>query len=236
VATRDQFINAIAYLIRRLDENTAEENFLRHSFDLKTDSDQWAFLKNQFLAAFAHQELAGKTPNRIQDRGREVFPEKTGTFFTHEFTNEPDTDWAVTANRRWADGIRRRWRKSADDAALEIPLVLAGREVSAGRELREIIDPSQYTESAGIRIGVARYALATAEDVSQAVAVSPRPIPTDGAANRPPSATRCYPRWPWPCAALAPISWARRQPTPARFSPSPTPRSPRRSTLPTSIP
>jgi RHH-type transcriptional regulator, proline utilization regulon repressor / proline dehydrogenase / delta 1-pyrroline-5-carboxylate dehydrogenase len=29
VATRDQFINAIAYLIRRLDENTAEENFLQ---------------------------------------------------------------------------------------------------------------------------------------------------------------------------------------------------------------
>ena len=172
VATRDQFINAIAYLIRRLDENTAEENFLRHSFDLKTDSPRWAFLKNQFLAAYAHQDRAGKTPNRVQDRSREAFPDKMGTLHTREFTNEPDTDWAVAANRKWADGIRRRWRKSEDAAPLEIPLVLAGGEVSGDREIREIIDPNQYAESAGVRIPVARYALATGQDVSQAVAVA----------------------------------------------------------------
>ena len=31
-AKKEQFINAIAYLVRRLDENTADDNFLRHSF------------------------------------------------------------------------------------------------------------------------------------------------------------------------------------------------------------
>jgi RHH-type proline utilization regulon transcriptional repressor/proline dehydrogenase/delta 1-pyrroline-5-carboxylate dehydrogenase len=31
VAGRDEFINAIAYLVRRLDENTAEENYLRYA-------------------------------------------------------------------------------------------------------------------------------------------------------------------------------------------------------------
>jgi RHH-type transcriptional regulator, proline utilization regulon repressor / proline dehydrogenase / delta 1-pyrroline-5-carboxylate dehydrogenase len=36
VAGKEQFINAIAYLIRRLDENTSEENFLRYSCNLKT--------------------------------------------------------------------------------------------------------------------------------------------------------------------------------------------------------
>lgn len=172
VATRDQFINAIAYLIRRLDENTAEENFLRHSFDLKTASAQWAFLQTQFLAALAHQEQAGKTPRRVQDRGRETFPDKMGTFFTRAFSNEPDTDWAVTANRGWADGIRRKWRKSADDAPLAIPLVVAGREVFAERETREIIDPNQVVASAGVRVVVARHALAASEDIAQAVAVA----------------------------------------------------------------
>ncbi len=56
VATRDQFINAIAYLIRRLDENTAEENFLRHSFNLKTDSKAWDFLKDQFVKSYHHRK------------------------------------------------------------------------------------------------------------------------------------------------------------------------------------
>ncbi|MCG6905374.1 MAG: bifunctional proline dehydrogenase/L-glutamate gamma-semialdehyde dehydrogenase [Desulfobacteraceae bacterium] len=172
VATQDQFINAIAYLIRRLDENTAEENFLRHSFDLQTGSARWNFLKNQFLEALAHQERAGKTPHRIQDRGREEFPEEMGTFHTRAFTNEPDTDWAVAANRRWADGIRRKWRKSADDPPLEIPLVLAGREVFAEREIREVVDPNQIAESSAVRIRVARCALASREDVARAVAVA----------------------------------------------------------------
>ena len=36
VAEKDQFINAIAYLIRRLDENTAPDNFLRYAPGLKT--------------------------------------------------------------------------------------------------------------------------------------------------------------------------------------------------------
>ena len=172
VATQDQFINAIAYLIRRLDENTAEENFLRHSFDLQTGSARWNFLKNQFLEALAHQERAGKTPHRVQDRGREEFPEEMGTFHTRAFTNEPDTDWAVAANRRWADGIRRKWRKSADDPPLEIPLVLAGREVFAEREIREVVDPNQIAESSAVRIRVARCALASREDVARAVAVA----------------------------------------------------------------
>jgi RHH-type proline utilization regulon transcriptional repressor/proline dehydrogenase/delta 1-pyrroline-5-carboxylate dehydrogenase len=172
VATQDQFINAIAYLIRRLDENTAEENFLRHSFDLQTGSARWNFLQDQFLEALAHQEQAGKTPHRVQDRGREEFPEEIGTFHTRAFTNEPDTDWAVSANRRWADGIRRKWRKSADDAPLEIPLVLAGREVFAEREIREVVDPNQIADSAAVRIRVARCALASREDVARAVAVA----------------------------------------------------------------
>jgi RHH-type proline utilization regulon transcriptional repressor/proline dehydrogenase/delta 1-pyrroline-5-carboxylate dehydrogenase len=95
-----------------------------------------------------------------------------GTLFTREFTNEADTDWAVAANRRWADGIRRKWRKSADDPPLEIPLVLAGREVFAEREIREVVDPNQIADSAAVRIRVARCALASREDVARAVAVA----------------------------------------------------------------
>ncbi len=38
---KENFINAIGYLIRRLDENTGPENFLRHAFKIEVDSPEW---------------------------------------------------------------------------------------------------------------------------------------------------------------------------------------------------
>src|SRR6185503_7089103 len=38
---REEFLNAIGYLIPRLDENTGPENFLRHAFKLKVGSPDW---------------------------------------------------------------------------------------------------------------------------------------------------------------------------------------------------
>ena len=46
---REEFLNAIGYLIRRLDENTGPDNFLRHAFKLKVDSPEWS----NWSAAFA---------------------------------------------------------------------------------------------------------------------------------------------------------------------------------------
>ena len=39
---QEDFINAIGYLVRRLDENTGNENFLRHAFSLQVGSEDWA--------------------------------------------------------------------------------------------------------------------------------------------------------------------------------------------------
>ena len=40
-AKKNEFQNAVAYLVRRLDENTAPENFLRHAFDLQSGTTEW---------------------------------------------------------------------------------------------------------------------------------------------------------------------------------------------------
>ncbi len=40
-ANEEEFQNAVAYLVMRLDENTAPENFLRQAFDLKTGTEAW---------------------------------------------------------------------------------------------------------------------------------------------------------------------------------------------------
>jgi len=168
VAAREEFINAIAYLVRRLDENTGEENFLRYSPSLKTGSEEWRFLQKEFEAACAHRDQAPSAPNRIQDRNQEVFPEKMGTCYEGEFNNEPDTDWSLAANRRWAQAIREKWQKTADDAPIQIPLVIGNEEILEDRDTRTILDPNQIPAE----ITVAAYRLATVADADRAVAVA----------------------------------------------------------------
>jgi RHH-type proline utilization regulon transcriptional repressor/proline dehydrogenase/delta 1-pyrroline-5-carboxylate dehydrogenase len=168
VAAREEFINAIAYLVRRLDENTGEENFLRYSPNLKTASREWRFLKNQFEAACAHRNKAPLAPHRIQDRRNEVFPEKMGTYWEGEFNNEPDTDWSLAANRMWAQTICERWKKSAGDTPIDIPLVIGGEDIYDDREVRTCQDPNQAPQE----VVVAAYRLATPADADQAVAIA----------------------------------------------------------------
>lgn len=168
VASKDEFINAIAYLIRRLDENTAEENFLRYAPKLTTDTEAWAFLKREFQDSIGRMATVGSAPHRIQNRTTEHFPDRIGTLYENEFRNEPDTDWSQAANRHWAESIRATWKKSAGDPPLDIPLVVGGQEVHNGRRKRDIRDTSRYAEN----ISVARFALATDEDLAQAATVA----------------------------------------------------------------
>ena len=168
VATRKQFINAIGYLVRRLDENTAQENFLRYSFDLKTHSKSWEFLKKQFIASYDYRNKAGQTPNRIQNRQEENFPYSMGTFHENEFANEPDTDWALSANRNWAESIRNKWRKSPEHPLLKIPLVVGEKEIYGDRPSQACWDPSQFPQE----VCMATYAQAVDDDIRKALNVA----------------------------------------------------------------
>ncbi|MBW1819500.1 MAG: bifunctional proline dehydrogenase/L-glutamate gamma-semialdehyde dehydrogenase, partial [Deltaproteobacteria bacterium] len=172
VAEKEQFINAIAYLIRRLDENTAPENFLRYIPNLTTDSEAWGMLKEKFLASCEKKDKVSTKTKRTQNRFEEIFPEEIGTFYERPFTNEPDTDGSRAANRLWADGIREKWRKRPGDDPLEIPMVIAGKEVYDGRTTIELPDPSQTGEKTRTRVMVATSALADDDDVDRAVAVA----------------------------------------------------------------
>ncbi|MDR0686635.1 MAG: proline dehydrogenase family protein [Dysgonamonadaceae bacterium] len=68
VVKAQHFLNAVSYLVRRLDENTGKENFLTHSFNLKLDGREWEFLKNQFLDAYGLKDAVNTKPYRTQDR------------------------------------------------------------------------------------------------------------------------------------------------------------------------
>ena len=172
VATKEQFINAIAYLIRRLDENTAAENFLRHSFNLKTDSPAWEFLKEKFLESYEHRRRVSRMPRRTQNRQTETFTKQIGTFYTNEFVNDVDTDWALPANRQWAESIRDKWKKIPDSGdAPTIPVVVGGTEIRDNRTVGECFDISRIGEVLDNPV-IACYVLADERDVEQAVAVA----------------------------------------------------------------
>ena len=108
MTSQDQFVSAIAYLVRRLDENTSPDNFLRHSFDIRVGSAAWKFLEKQFLAAWHLKDKISSEPCRQQNRDKEVFAENIGTLANPIFRNEPDTDWVLPENRKWANKIRKK--------------------------------------------------------------------------------------------------------------------------------
>jgi RHH-type proline utilization regulon transcriptional repressor/proline dehydrogenase/delta 1-pyrroline-5-carboxylate dehydrogenase len=168
VADKDQFIYAIGYLIRRLDENTGKKNYLRHLNRLKTNSRSWQLLAHHFKASIRQKEQIAEAPRRIQNRINEKFLDKAGTYYQGEFKNEPNTDWSLEANRKWAEQIREKWKKSPQDPPLEIPIVVAGKEIYENRRKKGVRDPSQ----SGQKVLVAQSAMANTKDIEKAVATA----------------------------------------------------------------
>ncbi len=133
VVRAEDFHSAIAYLVRRLDENTAPENFLRHVFDLEPGSPEWIAERDRFLAAFAIKAALSDAPRRTQDR-RVDAPRAPGG----RFENDPETDWTLAANRAWIDGVVSRWRARSPEV---IPLQIGG-DSCTGAQAAEGRDPS----------------------------------------------------------------------------------------------
>ncbi len=149
VVNRGDFHGAISYLVRRLEENTAPENFLHDLFGLEPGSASWDRQKTAFLQSVRDRGLAPLGPRRTQDRATEirVFSEDA------PFENEPDTDWSLRHNAEWirgiVDGLRTRDPERIGEGV--------GARVGIG------VDPSREGVEAY------RYALASPRDVDAAL-------------------------------------------------------------------
>ncbi|MGP3534513.1 bifunctional proline dehydrogenase/L-glutamate gamma-semialdehyde dehydrogenase [Microbacterium sp. RD1] len=98
-----EFDVAIAYLIRRLEEGASSENFMSAVFDLESDEGLFRRERDRFLAAVADMPASVPAPARTQDRTADPEPAPR-----EGFRNAPDSDPAIAANRRWAEGILER--------------------------------------------------------------------------------------------------------------------------------
>jgi RHH-type proline utilization regulon transcriptional repressor/proline dehydrogenase/delta 1-pyrroline-5-carboxylate dehydrogenase len=155
------FLNAISYLVRRLDENTGKENFLSYTFNLKLDSPQWHFLAGQFLEAYKMKDTVATEPFRRQSRTAKIPPSDSDVFY-----NEPDTDLDLPWNRRWALDALKKWETEVNEKNFAIPVQIGDREAPA--ETKKLYrDRSRNDETACCEAG-----LSSPEQVREAVAVA----------------------------------------------------------------
>jgi RHH-type transcriptional regulator, proline utilization regulon repressor / proline dehydrogenase / delta 1-pyrroline-5-carboxylate dehydrogenase len=99
--------------------------------------------------------------------------ETSGRVRSYEsFRNEPDTDWSLPQNSDWGESIIANWRDRHTTNATDIPLIIAGEQITGDRQLRDSLDPSRPGTV------VARYRQATEADINRAVAIA-REDPTD---------------------------------------------------------
>lgn len=102
VVARADFDVAIAYLVRRLEENAASQNFLHALF-----AGQGAGLTAQhaaFLDSVRDSATVSAVPRRVPRPAVDLVARRDAGP-TPPFANTPDTDPAVAASRSWAAGL-----------------------------------------------------------------------------------------------------------------------------------
>lgn len=125
VVKKEHFLNAVSYLVRRLDENTGKDNFLSYSFSLKLDSPQWDFLAGQFLEAYAKKDSMIPQSFRKQDRTAAPLPVED----INLFKNEADTDLDLPINREWALQKLKKWETEVRSDNYKIPVQIGDQEI-----------------------------------------------------------------------------------------------------------
>lgn len=102
-AEQKDFLNAIAYLIRRLDENTAPDNFLKHLFEMKPYSKNFQEQAEFFRKGCQRISSLRSSLKRIQNRNVVSLLNIKGTF-----ENSIDTDFSLIQNLKWAGEIYKK--------------------------------------------------------------------------------------------------------------------------------
>jgi RHH-type proline utilization regulon transcriptional repressor/proline dehydrogenase/delta 1-pyrroline-5-carboxylate dehydrogenase len=97
---RADFLSAMAYLVRRLDENTSPENFLHDLFGLKPGSPAWERQKQRFITGWENRKDAPAASHRASPKPIPA---------DGKFHNAPDTDWTQKEKRDALMASIQRW-------------------------------------------------------------------------------------------------------------------------------
>ena len=145
----------MAYLVRRLLENTSNESFLKASFAEHAQIEN--LLRNPEEVG-AMVSRTRRTISQSAPRAAELTP----------FRNEPVTDFAIAENRQ---AMTRAIEEVRQKLGQTYPLLIAGQEICGNLRLLDSSDPSRSS-----RI-VSRTAAATAEHAQKAIAAARSAVP-----------------------------------------------------------
>lgn len=161
----DEFDVAIAYLVRRLEENSAPENFMSSVFDIGEDSKVFEKERDRFRRAIKQAIGEGTKrchPSRMQNRQTETAQTLEAQLRAPgggwRFAGAPDSDPSLAANREWMQQIASRVPTSSlgrDTVAANTDSDVAGRierAVRAGEAWRSL--PVSERAEALHRLGI----------------------------------------------------------------------------------
>ncbi len=182
VVKKEDFHSAISYLVRRLDENTAEENFLHDLFGMKPNCPLWEKQKKKFLDACAKKDEVQATPNRVQNRATEKNEVEHGG----KFKNAPDTDWSLRQNQKW---IAEYVAAMAEREIETIPVVINGEtiitdDLGTGRDPSRNCDAYKYCLADAAQVNTALECATNNQPSWEAVGIEERAKILDRVATR----------------------------------------------------
>ena len=167
VTSKEEFLNAIAYLVRRLMENTDKENFLSHSFNLKVGTQAWNEEKKKFLSALDHVlHLEPPSPRHKQDRTKIQYLVNEKFDGIENFIPSSTTNFSLPANQTWLEKEFFKENSHKEIIPELIPLKIAGNDVKGERHLFLCRDLSCKDQV------IAQFPAANSEDLINAIRFS----------------------------------------------------------------
>jgi len=157
VTRADDFASAVAYLVRRLDENTAPENYLRSSFEIAGNQEIFNAQAERFLASAAGRHEISTKSLRHKKIKFEV---------GDSFENAPNADLTKDS---FVNKLDKEIRAVLADSNQQIPIVIDGNEIYD----RTLIDGYDPSENARIWY---EYAVARKSDVDAAVRIAKKAV------------------------------------------------------------
>ena len=157
VTRADDFASAVAYLVRRLDENTAIENYLRSSFEIGTNPAKFNEQSDRFLASASQRHEISTKSIRHKNHKFEI---------NDGFENAPNAD--ITK----LDFLNKLDKEIAAVLKLpieEIPIVIDGKEIFD----RTQIEGNDPGDNAKVWY---KYSVAKLSDIDTAVKVAKKSV------------------------------------------------------------
>ncbi len=133
--TREKdFPAAVAYLVRRLDENTSLENYLRASFDMEVGNSEFEAQRERFIESVRARHLIS-TKSRRHELVRH---DQASDFDNGIFRNQSDGD---ATNAQFREIVRKAISTELSRDKFHIPLVINGEKIFTS-EIEFGVDPS----------------------------------------------------------------------------------------------